>query len=93
MNATTISSPAINGDCRSALDGVTGWTSLASSWRSTSRDVHVFRCDEYLTWARGKELRHIETRRATNDRAHLHGAEEALDEFGLGLVLGVSDLD
>ena len=41
----------------------------------------------------GKEFRHVEAGRATDDRADVRVAEQALEELGLGLILCVGDFD
>ena len=40
--------------------------------QDVSRDGDVGRGDEHVTRTRGKELRHIEAGRATDDRANVH---------------------
>src|SRR5919106_24808 len=61
--------------------------------QDVSRDGDVGRGDEHVTRTGGKELRHIETRRASDDRGHVRIVQQALEELGLGLVVGVGDLD
>jgi hypothetical protein len=41
----------------------------------------------------GEEVRHVEAGRATDDRADVRIAEQALEELGLGLVPDVRDHD
>jgi len=56
-----------------------GWVDFA---QHVLRDGDVGRGDEYMPGAGGHELRHVEAGRATNDRADVRFAEEALEELG-----------